>query len=112
MIVAQAPFRVSLLGGGSDFPEHFKEHGGAVVGGSINRYCFVTVRARPQSFGTNFRVRYSKVDEATDAFGIDHPAVRQLLQNFQIDYPLDLNHSSDMPARSGIGSSSAFLAAT
>jgi D-glycero-alpha-D-manno-heptose-7-phosphate kinase len=111
VIVAQAPFRVSLFGGGSDFPEHFNEHGGAVVGGSINRFCFVTVRARPQSFGTKFRVRYSKVDEATDALGVDHPVVRQLLQDFQIDYPLDLNHSSDLPARSGIGSSSAFLAA-
>lgn len=112
MIVSQAPFRVSLLGGGSDFPEHFIENGGAVFGGSINRYCFVSVRPRPQSFGTNFRIRYSQVDEGNHPHDISHPAVRYLLDHFEIAYPLDLNHSSDLPARSGIGSSSAFLAAT
>jgi len=111
VIVAQAPFRVSLLGGGSDFPEHFTQYGGAVVGGSINRYCFVSVRTRPQSFGTTYRVRYSRVDEGSLAQDISHPAVRYLLQHFEIDNPLDLNHSSDLPSRSGIGSSSAFLAA-
>ena len=112
MIIAQAPFRVSLLGGGSDFPEHFIQNGGAVVGGSINRYCFVSVRTRPQSFGTTFRVRYSQVDEGSSPSDISHPAVRQLLEHLEIVHPLDLNHSSDLPSRSGIGSSSAFLAAT
>lgn len=111
MIIAQAPFRVSLLGGGSDFPEHFRQHGGAVLGGSIDRFCFITVRHRPQSFGTTFRVRYSTVDEGSNPEDIHHPAVRHLLQHLHIRQPLDLNHSSDLPSRSGIGSSSAFLAA-
>lgn len=112
MIIAQAPFRVSLFGGGTDFPEHFRENGGAVVGGSIDRYCFVSVRPRPQSFGTTFRVRYSQVDEGSSASDIAHPAVRHLLRHLDVVNPLDLNHSSDLPSRSGIGSSSAFLAAT
>lgn len=111
VIIAKAPFRVSLFGGGSDFPEHFIPNGGAVVGGTIDRYCFVSVRTRPQSFGTKFRVRYSQVDEGSNAAEITHPAVSHLLKHLGIDYPLDLNHSSDLPSRSGIGSSSAFLAA-
>lgn len=109
MLIAKTPFRISLFGGGSDYPQHFDKHGGAVIAGSINKYCFITYRNVNQDFGTKYRVRYSFSEASTTIDGIAHPAVKALLKYFKINYPVEINHSADLPARSGIGSSSSFV---
>ena len=110
MLTARVPFRVSLFGGGSDHPEHFQEYGGACLVGSIDRYCYVSVRTRPEGFADRYRIRYSEVESVNSVEEIRHPAVRAALQEYWLDIPLDLNHSTDLPSRSGMASSSAFAA--
>lgn len=104
--------RVSFFGGGTDFPEHFTEHGGAVLATAIDRYAYVTV----QPFNFNFfdhrlRVAYRKTETANSARDIEHPAIRACLQRLGIDDGIELHHMADLPARTGLGSSSTFVVA-
>lgn len=109
MWISKTPFRVSLFGGGSDYPIHFKKHGGACLNLAINKYCYITYRTLTQSFGPNFRVRYSNSESSESIEGISHPAVKALLTHYKIENPTEINHSSDLPAKTGIGSSSSFV---
>jgi D-glycero-alpha-D-manno-heptose-7-phosphate kinase len=109
MIITRTPFRVSLFGGGTDYPEWFNEHGGCVVGMAINKYCYVSLRHLPPFFEHKSRIVYSKVETVTDNANIEHPAVRGVLAHLNIAEGVEIHHDADLPARSGLGSSSAFV---
>lgn len=106
MIITRTPFRVSLFGGGTDYPAWFREHGGAVFGLAIDRYCWVSVRHLPPFFPHRTRVVYSKIETVYDNASIGHPVVRALLAPAE---GLEIHHDADLPAKSGLGSSSAFV---
>lgn len=108
MIISRTPFRVSLFGGGSDYPQWYRMHGGAVLGFAINKYCYISLRRLPPFFEHKHRIAYSKVETVNDIADIQHPAVRNVLQDFGIDYGIEIHHDGDLPARSGLGSSSSF----
>lgn len=98
-----------MFGGGSDYPAHVEQHGGAVLAGAINKYCFISMRELEQDFGSPFRIRYSVTENVNSVSEIDHPAVRELLAKYRVPGPMELNHMTDLPSRSGMGSSSAFV---
>lgn len=108
MIISRTPFRVSFFGGGSDYPAWYREHGGAVLSTAIDKYCYLTCRYLPPFFGHRTRVVYSKIENVQAISEIEHPAVRGALQELGIQRGLEIHHGSDLPARSGMGSSSAF----
>ena len=108
MIISRTPFRVSFFGGGTDYPSWSREHGGAVLATAINKYCYISVRELPPFFDHKFRVVYSIVENVKEIGEINHPAVRAVLQWLQIEKGLEIHHDGDLPARSGLGSSSAF----
>jgi D-glycero-alpha-D-manno-heptose-7-phosphate kinase len=109
LLVSKTPFRVSLFGGGSDYYQHFTDNGGAVLAGAINKYCYITYRSLVQDFGAKYRIRYTFSEAATSIDGIEHPAVKALLKYYSVLTPTEINHSADLPARSGVGSSSSFV---
>lgn len=108
MIISRTPFRISLFGGGTDYPAWFRKHGGAVLGMAINKYCYISVRPLPPFFGHKHRIAYSKVEVVREISEIQHPAVRGILQEMGVKDGLEIHHDADLPARSGLGSSSAF----
>jgi D-glycero-alpha-D-manno-heptose-7-phosphate kinase len=108
MIISRTPFRVSFFGGGTDYPQWYREHGGAVLATTIDKYCYISVRKLPPFFDHRFRVVYSIVENVTDIGEIRHPAVRAVLQWLDTQTGLEIHHDGDLPARSGLGSSSAF----
>ena len=108
MIICRTPFRVSLFGGGTDYPPWYEKHGGAVLGFAIDKYCYISVRKLPPFFEHKHRIVYSKVENVVSVDDIKHPAVRGVLSQHQLDGGLEIHHDGDLPARSGLGSSSSF----
>ncbi len=108
MIISATPFRISFFGGGTDFPSWYKEHSGAVLSTTINKYCYLTCRYLPPFFEHNHRIVYSIIETVKDVHEIKHPAVKAVLREMNIDRGLEIHHDADLPARSGIGSSSSF----
>jgi D-glycero-alpha-D-manno-heptose-7-phosphate kinase len=108
MIISRTPFRISFFGGGTDYPEWFCEHGGAVLSTTIDKYCYLSVRELPPFFDHKFRVVYSIVENVREVNDIKHPAVRGVLGWLNVAKGLEIHHDGDLPARSGLGSSSAF----
>jgi D-glycero-alpha-D-manno-heptose-7-phosphate kinase len=108
MIISRTPFRISLFGGGTDHPEWIREHGGAVCGMAINNYCYISVRKLPPFFEHRSRIVWSTVELVRDRTEIKHPSVRAVLGDMNVDDGLEIHHDADLPARSGLGSSSAF----
>ena len=108
MIITRTPYRISLCGGGSDYPAWYQEHGGAVLTTTIDRYCYVLLRRMPPFLGARYRVFWSRMEMTDKRDHIVHPGVRGCLQYLGMDEPLEVNHAGDLPARSGLGSSSAF----
>ena len=108
MIISRTPFRVSLFGGGSDYPKWYQRNGGAVFGFAINKYCYISIRHLPPFFEHRHRIVYSKVENVSDFDEIQHPSVRAVLKDRGIDVGLEVHHDGDLPARSGLGSSSSF----
>lgn len=108
MIISRTPYRVSFFGGGTDFPEWFDCNGGAVLSTSIDRYCYLTCRQLPRFFEHKHRIVYSKTETVSSVDEIEHPAVREALRDLDIDFGVEVHHHGDLPASSGIGSSSAF----
>jgi D-glycero-alpha-D-manno-heptose-7-phosphate kinase len=97
-----------MFGGGTDHPKWFKENGGSVVSFSINKYCYINLRELPPFFSHKFRVAYSRVEVTQQAEDILHPAVRKAFTKYANNLKLELHHHGDLPAQSGVGSSSAF----
>lgn len=108
MIVTRTPFRISFFGGGTDYPPWFREHGGAVLATTIDKYCYITIRNLPQFFEHKHRIVYSHIENVKDIKDIGHPAVRAVLHWANITDGLEIHHDGDLPARSGLGSSSSF----
>jgi D-glycero-alpha-D-manno-heptose-7-phosphate kinase len=108
LIISRTPFRLSLFGGGTDYPAWYMEHGGAVLGSAIDKYCYLSCRYLPPFFEHRFRVVYSKIENCQTIDEIGHPAVRAVLRLLAVERGLEIHHDGDLPARSGVGSSSAF----
>src|SRR5213080_1439156 len=108
MIICRTPFRISFFGGGTDYPAWYRNHGGAVLAATINKYCYLTCRYLPPFFEHRIRVVYSKIETRQSVDEIAHPAVAEVLRSLGWRRGLELHHDGDLPARSGMGSSSAF----
>ena len=108
MIISRTPFRISFFGGGTDYPAWYRKHGGAVLATTIDKYCYITCRHLPPFFEHKFCVIYSKMEYCRTADEIAHPAVREVLRYLKCERGLEIHHDGDLPARSGMGSSSAF----
>jgi len=108
VIITRTPFRVSLFGGGSDYPAWYRDHGGKVLGFAINKYCYISLRRLPPFFDHKHRIVYSLIENVNRIEDIRHPAVRAVLSEMQVRDGLEIHHDGDLPARSGIGSSSSF----
>ncbi|HUI07378.1 MAG TPA: GHMP kinase [Verrucomicrobiae bacterium] len=112
MIITRSPLRVSFLGGGSDFPSHFRVHGGAVLATAIDRYAYVTVAPLSGKFhGCRYKLSYSKVEVASSLDEIRHPAIREGIRLACPDAELEMHYVADLPAGTGLGSSSSFVVA-
>lgn len=96
------------MGGGSDYPAYYEKHGGAVVSATIDKYCYIALRKTPPLQTTKYRISWAKIEEVDKRDDIQHPSVRGCLEYLDIDEPLEIIHMGDLPARSGLGSSSAF----
>jgi D-glycero-alpha-D-manno-heptose-7-phosphate kinase len=108
MIISRTPFRMSFFGGGTDYPKWFERHGGAVLATTINKYCYITCRYLPPFFEHKSRIIYSKMEHVSKIDDIDHPAVRECLRFLKIRKGVEIHHDGDLPARTGLGSSSSF----
>lgn len=108
MIITRTPFRMSLFGGGTDYPQWYLDHGGAVLGMTIDKYCHISVRHLPPFFEHRHRIVYSRIENVRELGEIEHPAVRAVLQETGVTEGLEIHHDGDLPARSGMGSSSSF----
>ena len=107
MIITQTPFRMSFFGGGTDFPDFYKEHGGAVISTTFDKYCYVNVRHLPRFFDYSTELSYSKIERVTDVNDINHPAIREAMKYLDMQ-EIRLTYEADLPARSGLGTSSSF----
>jgi len=108
MVITTTPLRVSFFGGGTDYPVWYREYGGAVLSTTINKCCYITCRQLPPFFEYHSRISYSKVENVSTNDAIQHPSVRACLQHVGIDYGVEIHHVADLPARTGLGTSSAF----
>jgi D-glycero-alpha-D-manno-heptose-7-phosphate kinase len=108
MIISRTPFRISFFGGGTDYPVWYRKHGGSVLCTTIDKYCYITCRALPPFFEHKFRVVYSKVELCRSFNEVQHPAVRETCRFLKINKGMEIHHDGDLPARSGMGSSSSF----
>lgn len=110
MIITRTPFRISFFGGGTDYPNWIREHGGTILGTSINHYCYLNCRYLPPFFEHRYRICYTKTESVETIQKIQHPAVRAILQHLEFhNTGLEIFHSADLPARAGLGSSSSFV---
>ena len=108
MVITKTPYRVSFFGGGTDFPLWYREHGGSVISTAINQFCYVSVRRKPPFFPHKHRFVYSEMEDVNELKDIKHPAIKGVLQWLEWEDGLEIHHDGDLPARSGLGSSSAF----
>lgn len=109
MIISRTPYRISFFGGGTDYPSWYRSHGGQVIATTIDKYCYISARYLPPFFDHNFRVVYSRIENCQTIDDIEHPAVRECLRYLEFKQGLEIHHDGDLPARSGLGSSSSFV---
>jgi len=108
MIITKTPYRISFFGGGTDLNQWFKKNGGSVLSTSIDKYCYITCRYLPKFFEHNYRFVYSQIEDVKEIADIKHPAIKGILQYLKLNEGIELHHDGDLPARSGLGSSSSF----
>jgi len=109
MIISRTPFRVSFFGGGTDYSAWYQDHNGAVLATTIDKYCYITCRYLPPFFEHRSRIIYSKMEHVRQSIDeIDHPSVREVLRLLKIHEGVEIHHDGDLPARTGLGSSSSF----
>ena len=109
MIISRTPFRISFFGGGTDYPAWFNRHGGSVIGTTIDKYCYLSVRRLPPFFAHKHRIVWSEIELVNQIGEIRHPAVNAILREMEIEEGMEIAYNADLPARSGLGSSSAFI---
>ena len=108
MVITSTPLRISFFGGGTDYPVWYRQYGGSVLATTINKCCYITCRRLPPFFDYHTRISYSKVENVRRNDAIEHPSVRGCLQFLGVDEGLEIHHVADLPARTGLGTSSAF----
>ena len=108
MIITKTPYRISFFGGGTDHPEWYRNYGGKVLSTTFDKYCYISLRELPPFFDHKYRIVYSLIESINDINDIKHPSVREVLKYFNSLIGLEIHHDGDLPARSGLGSSSAF----
>ena len=108
MIISRTPFRVTLFGGGTDYPKWYNTHGGAAINATINKYCYITARYLPPFFQFKHRIRYYLHEETNSIKDIKHPSVRETARFLKLKKGIEIVHNADLPAQSGLGSSSTF----
>lgn len=108
MIITRTPLRISFFGGGTDYPVWYREFGGAVLSTTIDKSCYITCRRLPPFFEYHSRISYSKVENVNHNGAIEHPSVRGCLQYMGVEEGVEIHHVADLPARTGLGTSSAF----
>ena len=108
MIISRTPYRISFFGGGSDYHSWYQDHGGAVLTSSINHYSYIFARILPPFFAHKSLISWSHIEKVSEHAEIKHPLVKAALDFLQINYGVEIHHQGDLPARSGLGSSSAF----
>src|SRR5580692_2241953 len=108
MVITSTPLRISFFGGGTDYPVWYRENGGSVLSTTIDKRCFITCRWLPPFFEYHSRISYTKVENVANNDAIQHPSVRACLQFLGIDEGVEIHHIADLPARAGLGTSSAF----
>ena len=108
MIISKTPFRISLFGGGTDYPSWYRDNGGSVLATTIDKYCYISCRHLPPFFDHKHRIVYSKVESVNNIEEIQHPSVRAILSTLGTNAGLEIHHDGDLPAHSGLGSSSSF----
>ena len=108
MIISRTPVRLSFFGGGTDYPEFFETFGGAVLGTTIDKFVYVSVNRLSEFFDYKVRIAYSKTELVNTVDEIVHPSVRETLKHRRVEGNLDIHIFADLPAKTGLGSSSAF----
>lgn len=108
MIISRTPFRISLFGGGTDFPSFFRQHGGAVLAGTINKYCYLSVHCLAPLFKHRFRASYSRTESVQEPVEFQHPLIRETLLYLDQREGIEVAHTADLPGQTGLGSSSSF----
>jgi D-glycero-alpha-D-manno-heptose-7-phosphate kinase len=108
MIIVKTPFRISFFGGGTDYPAWYRKNGGAVLSTTIDKYSYITCRYLPPFFEHKHRIVYSHIENVQEVDQIEHPAVRAVLGWAKVNEGLEMHYDGDLPARSGLGSSSSF----
>ena len=108
MIISKTPFRISLIGGGTDFPSYYKKKAGLVIGGTINKYCYVTARFLPDVFDYKHRIVWSRNEVVNSNNEIFHPTVRSVFNYLKINKGLEIHYLGDLQKNSGLGTSSSF----
>ena len=108
MIISKTPYRISFFGGGSDYPTWYKKYGGEVLSTTIDKYIYISCRFSPKYFDKKYRIVWRKIENVQTAKEINHKAVRELLKYLKIKPGLEIHYYGDLPARSGMGSSSCF----
>ena len=108
MIISKTPYRVSFFGGGTDYPNWYREFGGRVLATTIDKYVYVSCRRLPPFFEHRLRLSYSKIEECMSTAELQHPTAKEVLRYLGINEGLEIHYDGDLPSRSGVGSSSAF----
>ncbi len=108
MIISKTPFRISFFGGGTDYPDWYLKNGGEVISTAINKHCYISCRYLPKFFDHKYRIVYSVIESVKKINDIMHPSVREVIKWSKIKNGLEIHHDGDLPARSGLGSSSSF----
>jgi D-glycero-alpha-D-manno-heptose-7-phosphate kinase len=109
MIISRTPFRISFFGGGTDYPDWYRVRGGAVLSTTFDKYSYISCRELPPFFDHKHRIAYSKLEYVNEAKEIEHPAIRGIFNELSISKGMEIHCDADLPARSGLGSSSSFV---
>jgi len=108
VIITKTPYRISFFGGGTDYPQWYKEFGGKVIATTFDKYCYISIRYLPPFFDHKYRIVYSEIESVDGINEIKHPSVKEVLKYYNCKKGLEIHHDGDLPARSGLGSSSSF----
>jgi len=111
LIITRTPLRLSFFGGGTDYPDHYLQHGGQTIGVAIDKYSYISLNPLARLFDYEIRVSYSRTELVAGPDAIQHPAVRECLRFTGIDRGIEIHYVGDLPARTGLGSSSSFTVA-
>ena len=109
MIITKTPYRISFFGGGSDYPKWYRKFGGSVLSTTIDKHIYISCRYLPGFFKHKYRIVWSKIENVTDINEIEHHAIKNLLKYLKFKKGLEIHYDGDLPARSGMGSSSSFI---